>query len=85
MTDEKHYKLVEDFANDHSMAIGGGIKVVYTAYHTQFIPSTKPSTMKYEDVCFLSEQISGANSFMFWLRRNGYEIRKVKNGNKNKV
>ena len=82
MTDEKHYKLVEDFANEHSVAIGGGIKVNHSHHHTQYVPKNEPSTMKYEDICYLKEQMDGANSFIFWLRRSGYEIKKAKGSKK---
>jgi hypothetical protein len=76
MTDEKHYRLVEDFANSHSVAIGGGIRVDYSCHHTSYRPQEGRAGMKYEDVNYLKEQIDGASSFLFWLRRNGYDIKK---------
>ena len=84
MTDKKHYKFVEQFANEHSIAIGGKISVTFEPHVCWFKPKDNPSTMKYEDVCYLSEQISGASSFVFWLRRNGYEIRR-RHGKKNQT
>ena len=72
MTDEQHYKLVEDFANAHSVS-KDTIEVTHTAHHTQYkaIPN---SGAHYEDVVYLSQQVSGADAFVFWLRRNGYDI-----------
>jgi hypothetical protein len=79
MTDDFHYKLVEEFANKHSMAMGGGIKVNCTSHHTSFTPDymANPYAMKYEDVNYLKSQMDGACSFLFFLRREGYEIKKV--------
>lgn len=76
MTDDQAYKLVEDFANDHAMA-KDKIKVAHTPHHTSYtaIPATGAH---YEDCVYLSQQVNGADSFMFWLRRNGYKIVKEK-------
>lgn len=72
MTYKKHAQLVQDFANEHSVAIGGGIIVNHSIHLTLYKPVG--DGMKYEDCNFLSDQISGADSFMFWLRRKGYDI-----------
>lgn len=72
MTDERHAQLVQDFANEHSIAKGGGIIVNHSMHHTSYKPVG--DGMKYEDVNYLKSQIDGANSFLFWLRRNGHEI-----------
>ena len=77
MTDERHYELLEKFSNDHSIAKGGGILVTCSSGYTSMTPVDKEVGCKYEDGNMLCEQISGANSFLFWLRRNGYEIKKV--------
>lgn len=72
MTDKKHEQLVQDFANDHSVTIGGGIKVSYTIGHTSYTPVG--NGMKHEDVNYLHDQIRCACAFLFWLRRQGYDI-----------
>jgi hypothetical protein len=40
--------------------------------HTSYKPVG--DVMKYEDVNYLKSQMDGANSFLFWLRRKGYDI-----------
>lgn len=72
MTDEKHAQLVQDFANEHSIAMGGGVIVNHSIGHTSYKPVG--DGMKYEDVNYLKSQMDGANSFLFWLRRKGYDI-----------
>jgi hypothetical protein len=72
MTDEKHAQLVQDFANEHSIAMGGGIIVNHSTVNTSYKPVG--DGMKYEDVNYLKSQMDGASSFLFWLRRNGYDI-----------
>lgn len=84
MTDEQHYKLIEDFANNHSVAIGGRIKVAISSYSTSMNPVNENEGMKFEDINYLSDQISGASSFLFWLRRNDFVIRKAEKNGKSK-
>jgi hypothetical protein len=74
MTDEKHYKLLEEFGNDHSIAKGGGIVVKCSAGYTSMTPVDKDCGCKYEDGNLLHDQLNGASSFLFWLRRKGYDI-----------
>jgi hypothetical protein len=80
MTDEQQSKFIEDFANDSSVAIGGGIKVSVSTGHTHYEPDECCGGLKIEDANFLHDQISGATSFVYWLRRSGYDIIKRKRG-----
>ena len=78
MTDEQHYKFLEDFANDHSIAIGGNIKVNCSPHHTSLKPYDELKGCKIEDANYLHEQIRGAESFLFWLRRKNFTLTKSK-------
>ena len=75
MTDAEMYLLIEEFANNDSIAIGGDIEVHVSSFGKNFTPR-KGSGIKYEDVQLLSEIVRGAEHFLFWCRRNGYEVRK---------
>ena len=75
MTDEQHYKLVEDFANDHTLA--EEIIVTHTSFHTSY-KSKNNNGAKYDDCMLLGRLVDGANTFMYYLRRNGYKIIKTK-------
>ena len=81
ITDTKHYELLEEFANGHSIAIGGNIKVNCSPCSTSLKPYDELKGCKIEDANYLNDQIKGADSFLFWLRRKGYIITKNK-GNK---
>jgi hypothetical protein len=83
MTDKVRYELLNKFANEHSLSIGGNIEVVRNPYSTSFKPKEGHDGMKYEDVELLSSIIQGAEHFLFWASRNGIEI-KVKNGKRNR-
>ena len=72
MTDKQHNKFVEDFCNDHSIAIGGGIKVHFSLNNVSYTPVG--DGMKYEDINYLKSQMDGASACLFWLRRKGYKI-----------
>ncbi len=74
-------QLVEDFANDSSVAIGGNIKVTLTDYSTKLQPKVGYKTVKPEDCTYLDELITGALHLTYWLERNGMKIikKKVKN------
>ena len=74
MTDDQYYTLLEQFANDHSIAKGGNIEVSITPMGEHFKPIGRIDGMKYEDVNYLKDQIDGASSFIFWLRRNNFKI-----------
>jgi alpha-N-acetylglucosamine transferase len=76
--DDKHYELIEEYANDHSISKGGNIEVKITAHNTSITPINVRDAMRYEDVCYLHDQINGATNFLYWLRRKGYKITKEK-------
>ena len=78
MTDEQQDNLLTEFANNHSVAIGGGINVSITSHVTSMSPRKDFDGMKFEDTKYLSCIIDGAVSLLYYLRRNGYEIRKKK-------
>ena len=78
MTDEQQNKFLEAFANEHSIAIGGGIKVTVASGYTHYLPIESGKGYKIEDGNFLHDQLSGATSFLYWLRRSGYTITKGK-------
>lgn len=73
--DKKMYKLIEDFANDSSVAIGGHITVRNDNYSTGMTPTPPFTSMRYEDTTYLNEIISGATQLLYWLRREGYVIK----------
>ena len=78
---KKMLKILNDFANDHSLAKGGEIKVTITDYCKSFEPSGFKSTCKYDDVNLLNSLIEGAECLLYFLSRNGYYISKRrKNG-----
>uniref|UniRef100_A0A6M3XYF5 Uncharacterized protein n=1 Tax=viral metagenome TaxID=1070528 RepID=A0A6M3XYF5_9ZZZZ len=67
MTDKQMYKLLNDFANDHSLA--QHIKVDITHHNKSFKPRTEGSYARYEDCNLLASLILGAESFLMWTRR----------------
>jgi hypothetical protein len=69
MTESRLYSLLQQFASEHSTAIGGNIRVEITPGSVRFVPKSGFSGMKYEDTEFLSEQIRGAKAFLYWLWR----------------
>lgn len=82
LTDKEHAQLLEDFANDHSLAIGGNIQVTKTEHSEGYAPREGYGGFKFEDGHLLSSILQGATHFLYYLRRNGYEIRKQKLPNK---
>jgi hypothetical protein len=76
MNDEEAYKLIEDFANSTSVAIGGNIIVTHDYYSTGFKPRPPATWMKSEDTNYLSSIINGAQHLLWHLRREGYTIKK---------
>ena len=72
MTDKKMYKLINKFINNTSIVNGGDIDVVVTVNRTSMKPNKEG--MKYEDCLLINELLRGSESFLFWLRRNGYDI-----------
>ena len=69
LTDEQHYKLLEEFANQHSIVVGGNIKVSANIHSICFKPIDKSKGMRYEDTQYLDSVIRGANQFIFFMRR----------------
>jgi hypothetical protein len=67
-------KLINEFANDHTLA--EHIEVTITDNHKSFKPRYPVSVAKYEDANLLASLIAGAESFCYFLERNGYKIRK---------
>jgi hypothetical protein len=78
LTDEKQNEFLEAFANEHSIAVGGGIQVTVSSGYTHYTPRQNGGGCKIEDGNFLHDQLSGATSFLYWLRRSGYTIVKEK-------
>ena len=73
----KHLKLLNQYANNHSLAKGGGIKVTITEHSTRLEP-VENSGMKYEDCNLLHDLIRGADHFICHLEREGYQISRRK-------
>lgn len=67
MTDKQMYKLLERFANEHTLA--KDIKVTITSGGKHFEAKTEKGA-KYEDVALLADLIRGAEHFLMWKRRN---------------
>jgi hypothetical protein len=77
MKEEQRLKLLNEFANDLSVVKSGNIKVTITDFSTHFQPERPvEGGMRYEDVRYLSDTLKGAESLLFFLGRNGYEIKK---------
>jgi hypothetical protein len=77
MTDNEMYKILEDFANSHTLA--RDIVVSINEHTTSFKPRFPAESFKHEDSECLSELLRGATHFMYWLRREG-KARLVKSG-----
>jgi len=76
--DDRQHELLEAFANGQSVAKGGNIKVTVDRFSTHFQPKEGYDGFRIEDSNFLNELLTGANHFMYWLRREGYVIKKGK-------
>ena len=72
--DKNHLKLLNKFAQTHTLA--EHIKVDITEYCKSFKPKYETSYAKYEDCNLLSDIIRGAESFLYFLERNNYIIKK---------
>jgi hypothetical protein len=68
----KEIKLLNKFINDHPLA--QHILVEVTDHHKSFKPRQEGSPAHYEDANLLASILTGAESFMYWLSRNGYVI-----------
>jgi len=69
MTDNEICKVLEDFANSHTLA--KDINVTITNYSTLLEPKEGIDAFKYEDGQMLQELIRGAKSLLLWARREG--------------
>ena len=69
LSDEQMYKILEDFANSHTLA--QDIEVSMCSGYTHFKPRFPAESFKHEDAELLSEIVRGAEHFMMWLRREG--------------
>lgn len=76
MTDKQQSALLETFINDSPIA--EHIKVEISVAHKSFKPREEGSPAHYEDANLLSSILMGAENFCYWLRRNGYVIRRKK-------
>lgn len=70
--------ILSDFANDLSVCKGGGIKITYGVLGTHFDPKEGVDGFRYEDGNYVHDTIKGAESFLYYLERNGYKIVKRK-------
>lgn len=73
MNKKKHLKILNEFANKNNLA-NGNIDITITPCGKSFKP--RYGTANYEDVMLLANIIQGAEYFLFWLARNGYDVRK---------
>jgi len=69
LSDDQMYKILEDFANRHTLA--RDIVVSVCMGSTSFKPRFPADSFKHEDAEMLGELIRGATHFMLWLRREG--------------
>jgi hypothetical protein len=74
--DKKYLKLLNEFANSHVLATD--IKVEISEHHKSFKPREVLSYAKYEDANLLASILTGAESFCYYLSREGYGINKHK-------
>ena len=72
--DEVRLKLLNDFATSLSIVKGGNMKVLITHNITTVTPRDKKEGMRYEDCVKLDGSLEGANEFIMFLSRNGYNI-----------
>jgi hypothetical protein len=76
MKDKQRLKILNEFANDLSIAKGGELKVLVMDGMTSIIPKDKKVYGRYEDAQMISDIIKGASQLMFYLTREGYKITK---------
>jgi hypothetical protein len=74
MTDDQQNKLLEKFANDSPLS--EYIKVELTEHSQSYKPKYEGAPAHYEDARLLSSILMGAEHLLWWLRRNGYTIRR---------
>ena len=77
MTDDQMYEILEQFANQHTLAQDIDVKI--SSYHTSFAPRYPAESFKHEDAEMLNEILRGATHLLMWARRNKVvRLRKVK-------
>jgi len=69
-------KLLEDFANEHVLATN--IKVSISETSKSFQPRYRDADASYENANLLATLVVGAESFLKWLNRKGYEVKSGK-------
>jgi hypothetical protein len=74
----KNLKLLNEFVNDHSLCKGGGITCTITEHGCEMTHSWDDGSFKCEDSNMLHDIIRGAEQLIWYLERNGYEIRKAR-------
>lgn len=75
MEDKERIKLLNEFINDTSIVKGAEIEVYISDLSRSMTPKHNQG-MKYEDCNFIDTLITGAESFLFWCSRSGYEVKK---------
>ena len=78
MTDKQQNTMLEKFINDSPLA--KEIRVIVTQYNKSFKPRYDGAKAYYGDCNMLSSILMGAENFCYWLRRNGYVIKRQKSG-----
>ena len=73
---KKNLKILNHFANNHSVSIGGSVDITIESGYTNFKPRGEVYSMKFEDVVFLSDMIQSAKYFIWYLEREGYKVKK---------
>jgi hypothetical protein len=72
MTDEEQCKMLEKFINDHVLATH--IEVQVSNHHKSFKPRIEGEGANYEDANLLASILTGAESFVYWVRRQNGKI-----------
>jgi hypothetical protein len=68
MTDERMYKILQDFAQSHTLSKDVLVEI---NGHSKTFTAIGDNGAKYGDMILLAELIRGAEHFMLWLRREG--------------
>lgn len=74
---EKNLELINEYVNSLSVVKGGNMLI--TEYGTHFVPfNPSEGGMKYEDCEYVHTCVNGARDFLYFLERNGYDIKRKK-------
>ena len=68
------YEVLNDFANTHTLAKHVNINI--DEGHTSLTAKNETVGPKYEDCNLLVEIMRGAENFVYYLRRNGYVLKR---------